>query len=382
MAATAEALPDDVEALKAALLAERARCIDATARALQVEAELARARAQASDDQAMIAHQQLQIAKLQRELYGPRSERAVRLIDQMELGLEEHETSATEDEIAAEAAAARTTNVAAFARKRPSRQPFPEHLPRERVVEPAPIACRCCGGARLRKLGEDVTETLEVIPRSWKVIQHVREKFSCRDCEKISQPPAPFHVTPRGWAGPSLLAMLVFEKFGQHQPLNRQAERYAREGVPLSLSTLADQVGACCAVLAPLLARLEIHVFAAERLHGDDTKVPVLARGKTITHEVGSMCATIARLAGLLRRRRCSTTRATAAGSIRRRIWPTMPACSRPTPIAAMASFTNPTANPGRSWKRPAGCMRAGRSSYWLMSRLQLGARPKERHQA
>ena len=83
-----------------------------------------------------------------------------------------------------------------------------------------------------------------MVPRQWKVIQTVREKFTCRDCEKISQPPAPFHPIPRGWAGPSLLAMIVFEKFGQHQPLNRQADRYAREGVELSLSTLADQVGA------------------------------------------------------------------------------------------------------------------------------------------
>jgi transposase len=178
---------------------------------------------------------------------------------------------------------AKTTNVMAFTRKRPARQPFPEHLPRERVVEPRPVACLCCGGARLRKLGEDVTETLEVIPRQWKVIQHVREKLTCRDCEKISQAPAPFHVTARGWAGPSLLAMILFEKYGQHQPLNRQAERYAKEGVPLSLSTLADQVGACCAVLTPLLRRVEAHVFAAERLHGDDTTVPVLAKGKTDT---------------------------------------------------------------------------------------------------
>jgi len=177
----------------------------------------------------------------------------------------------------------KTTNVVAFTRKRPARQPFPEHLPRERLVEPGPGACQCCGGARLRKLGEDITETLEVIPRRWKVIQHVREKFTCRDCERISQAPAPFHVIARGWAGPSLLAMILFEKYGQHQPLNRQAERYAREGVPLSLSTLADQVGACCAVLAPLLRRVEAHVFAAERLHGDDTTVPVLAKGKTDT---------------------------------------------------------------------------------------------------
>src|SRR4029079_895437 len=248
-----------------------------------LRAELALARAQLADDAATIARQNLEIVKLKRQIYGPRSERTGRLLDQMELELEELEAGATEDEIAAEQAAAKSTNVAPFTRKRPSRLPFPAHLPRERVVVPAPTTCDCCGGTRLRKLGETVTETLEVIPRQWKVIQHVREKMACRDCEKISEPPAPFHVTPRGWAGPNLMAMLLFEKFGQHQPLNRQAERYARERVPLALSTLADQVGAGCAVLEPLLRRVEAHVFAAERLHGDDTTVPVLAKGKTIT---------------------------------------------------------------------------------------------------
>jgi transposase len=248
-----------------------------------LRAEVALARARMAEDAATIAHQKLEIAKLKRQLYGPRSERTERLLDQIELELEELEATATEDEIAAERAAAKTTTVAAFTRKRPARQPFPEHLPRERVIVPGPTACACCGGTRLRKLGETVTETLEVIPRRWKVIQHVREKMTCRDCERISEPPAPFHVTPRGWAGPNLLAMLLFEKFGQHQPLNRQAERYAREGVPLSLSTLADQVGAACAGLEPILRRIEAHVLAAERLHGDDTTVPVLAKGKTVT---------------------------------------------------------------------------------------------------
>lgn len=277
---TPETVPDDIAALQAALLAEREqRLADVT----RIEAELAVAKAKACDDAALIAHQRLQIAKLRHQLYGQRSERSIRLFDQMELTFEELESNASEDEIAAERAVAKTTKVAAFTRKRPARQPFPAHLPRERVVEPGPTQCPCCGGARLRKLGEDITETLDVIPRRWKVIQHVREKFSCRDCETISQPPAPFHVLPRGWAGPSLLAMILFEKFGQHQPLNRQAERYSREGVPLSLSTLADQVGGCCAVLAPLISRIEAHVFAAERLHGDDTTVPVLAKGKTHT---------------------------------------------------------------------------------------------------
>src|SRR6266704_1620738 len=277
-----EDFANNIEGLKAALVAERGGRIIEAARAARAEAELAVARAKASDDQALIAHQQLRIEKLTRQLYGPRSEHTSRILDQIELRFEELESSATEDEIAAEMAVAKTTTVAAFTRKRPARKPLPELLPREGVIVPGPTTCLCCGGKRLRKLGETVTETLESIPRRWKVIQHVREKFTCRDCEKISQAPAPFHVIARGWAGPSLLAMILFEKYGQHQPLNRQAERYAREGVPLSLSTLADQVGACCAVLT-LLRRLEAHVFAAERLHGDDTIVPVLATGKTDT---------------------------------------------------------------------------------------------------
>jgi transposase len=260
-------LPDDIDALKAVVL--------------KAWAENAVARAVISDDKALIAHQKLVIAKLQRQLYGAKAERSARLVDQLELTFEELAVSATEDEIAAEQAVAKTTTVTGFTRKRPDvRATFPEHLPRERVVIDPPPVCDCCGGARLRKVGEDVTQTLESIPRQWKVIETVREKFSCRDCEKISQAPAPYHVIPRGWAGPSLLAMILFEKFGQHQPLNRQVERYAREGVPISLSTAADAVGASCLVLAPLLARLEAHVMAAERLHGDDTTVPVLALGK------------------------------------------------------------------------------------------------------
>jgi transposase len=189
---------------------------------------------------------------------------------------------AAEDELAAEKAAAKTQTVRSFQRKRPARKPFPDHLPRERVVIPAPESCPCCGSTKLSKLGEDITETLEVIPRQWKVIQTVREKFSCRACETITQPATPFHVTPRGFAGRNLLAMILFEKFGQHQPLNRQSERYAQEGIDLSVSTLADQVGACTAVLQPLHALIERHVLASERLHGDDTNVPILAKGKTI----------------------------------------------------------------------------------------------------
>lgn len=273
MAAVVSPLPDDVEALKALLTA-------ALQRADEAEARAANAVARESAIEAVIAHLKLQIAKLRREQYGASAERSRRLLEQMELQLEDLEVDAIEGDLAAEIAA-NTSSVAPFERRRPVRKPFPEHLPRERVVIPALCSCPACGGSRLSKLGENVTETLEVIPRSWKVIQTVREKVSCRDCQTISQPPAPFHVVPRGWAGPSFLAMLLFEKYGQHQPLNRQAERFAREGVPLSVSTLADQVGAAAFALTPLYKRIEAHVFAAERLHGDDTTVPVMAKGKT-----------------------------------------------------------------------------------------------------
>ena len=285
-------MPDgsDIDALRASLAAAEAKAAEAEgkaseaeAMAVAAEARAANAEAKVSDAEAQIAAMKLMIEKLRRELYGQRSERKQRLLDQMELQLDELEASATEDELAAEQAAAGTNRVKAFTRRRPARKPFPEHLPRERVVVPAPTTCECCGSKKLSKIGEDVTETLEVIPRQWKVVQTVREKFTCRDCEKISQPPAPFHPTPRGWAGPNLLAMILFEKYGAHQPLNRQRDRYAREGVDLSLSTLADQVGACTVALRPLHDLIAAHVLAAERLHGDDTPVPVLAKGKTDT---------------------------------------------------------------------------------------------------
>ena len=273
---TPDAHPDDVAALKAALVVEQAKW-------LELSAELAVARAKASEDAALIAQQKLRIAKLERQVYGQKSERSARLIDQLALTFEELAASATEDELAAEQALARTTNVRGFTRRAAERNTFPDHLPRERVVIDPPTACECCGSTRLRKLGEDVTRTLESQPRQWKVVETVREKFTCRDCEKISQAPAPFHSIPRAWAGPSLLAMIMFEKFGQHQPLNRQAERYALEGVAIALSTMADAVGAVCTALDPLRRLIEAHVMAAERLHGDDTTVPVLAKGKTDT---------------------------------------------------------------------------------------------------
>ena len=211
---TLETLPDDIAALQTALLAERAARQQAEARA--------------SGAEAMVAYLKLLIAKMKRERFGQSAERGRKLLDQLELQLEELEASATEDEVAAGPAEPDPTTVRGFTRKKPVRAPLPAHLPRERVVVPAPSCCPCCGG-RLVKLGEDITETLQVVPRHWKVIQTVREKFTCRSCERITQPPAPFHVIARARAGASRLAMILYAKFGEHQPL-KPAERIVCPG--------------------------------------------------------------------------------------------------------------------------------------------------------
>jgi transposase len=262
VATTPDPLPDDTEALKAALIEARARL---------------------SGAEALIEHLQLVIAKMKREKFGPRSERSQRLLDQLELQLEELAAAQGEDQARTEAAA---VPVRGFTRQKAVRRNFPADLPRRRIVYAAAVACPCCGGINLSKIGEDVTETLDVVPRQWFVTEHVREKFSCRSCEKITQPPAPFHAIARGFAGPSLLAMILVDKYANHQPLNRQSDKFACEGIDLSVSTMADHVGACAGTLRPLYELIKAHVFAAERVHGDDTTVPVLAKVKTRTGRI------------------------------------------------------------------------------------------------
>jgi len=265
MTSAADTPPDDLDALRTALAAEQLARREAEARATGAEA--------------MVAHLKLLIAKLKHDRFGASSERGRKLLDQMELELEELEATASE---AASADAKDGAQGKAFTRRKPVRAPLPDHLPRERVVIDGPSSCPCCGG-KLAKLGETITETLEVIPRRWKVIQTVREKFTCRSCEAITQPPAPFHPIARGRAGANLLAMILEAKFGQHLPLNRQSEVYGREGIDLDVSTLAGWVGACAATLSPLVTLIRAHVMAGGRIHGDDTTVPVLAKGKTVT---------------------------------------------------------------------------------------------------
>ena len=229
-----DSLPTDLASAHAVILAQRQALSAAQARARAAESE-AHYRA------LLIEKLKFTIAKLKHERFGPSSERSA-VLEQLELCLADLEEDASQAEtkahVAASAAGEKTV-VASFERRKPARRPLPEHLPRERVVYPSPAACPCCGGV-LRKLGEDVTETLEMMPRQWKVIQHVRERFSCRSCESITQPPAPSHPIARGRAGPSLLAHILFSKYGLHLPLNRQSAVYAREGIELDVSTLAD----------------------------------------------------------------------------------------------------------------------------------------------
>ena len=225
-----------------------------------------------------IEHLKLVIAKLRRMLFGTKSEKISREIDQLELKLEELETQQAER-------VAASPETSASAKASPARRPLPEHLPREVHTHlPGEEACPDCGG-QLRKLGEDVSEILERIPATYKVIRHVRVKMACSRCDVIVQAPAPSRPIERGLPGPNLLAHVLVSKYAVHLPLYRQSEIFAREGIELERSTLADWVGAASHLLAPLVDQIRRHVLAAEKIHADDTPVPVLApgNGKTRT---------------------------------------------------------------------------------------------------
>lgn len=338
--------------------------VAAQAEAVNAKAEAAHAQADLSSHEALVAHLKLEIEKLRRQLYGRRSERKERLLDQLELQLEELEAAATEDELAAEKTAGEKQALRRLQRRRPVRKPFPADIERERVVIASPTSCPCCGSMRLSKLGEDVTETLEVIPRRWKVIETVRVKFACRACEAITQPPAPFHATPRGFIGPRLLATILFDKFGQHLPLNRQSERFRCEGIDLSISTLADQVGVGVFAGLPLYRLIEAHVLAAERLHGDDTTIPILAKGKTVTGHIWTYVRDDRPFAGPAPPAAVYYASRDGVASIRSAICRASPASFRPMPIAASTVCTRRRP----SHRLSVGRMPGGSSSNWPIS--------------
>lgn len=261
---TAADLPDDIAALKALLLASERRVQERDDHVAGLEAQL-------NTRTAEIEHLKLWIAKLRRMQFGRKSEKLDHQIEQLELQLEDLQADEPE--------APREPSTEPAVRKKPVRKPLPDHLPRdEHVYTPAHEACPECGGS-LRQLGEDISEQLEFVPASFRVIRHMRPKMACTCCDCIVQAPAPSRPIERGMAGPGLLAHILVAKFADHLPLYRQSVIYARDGVELERSLLASWVGASSALLRPLVDAIRRHVLATNKLHADDTPIPVLAPG-------------------------------------------------------------------------------------------------------
>jgi len=255
-------LPEDIEVLKALVIAQRTELIAKQAQLCSHAAEIERLK--------------LIIAKLKRLQFGRRSEKWEREIEQLELRLEELQVSSAPQAPAAKPAADERTP--------PVRRALPEHLPRERVVHEPACTCPECGAA-MRRIGEDVSEVLDYVPARFRVIRHVRPKLACPACERIVQVQAPSRPIARSFAGPGLLAHILTAKYCDHLPLYRQGQIYAREGVELERSTMAEWVGGCFELFNPLLEALARYVMGAGKVHADDTPVPVLdpGRGKTKT---------------------------------------------------------------------------------------------------
>jgi len=270
--------------------------------------------------QAEIARLKFQLARYQRAEFGRSSEKLARDTEQLERALEKLETDQAERLAIASPAVATAVEQAAEPQK-PARRPLPQHLPREDRRHSAPCTCPSCGGT-LRKIADEVSETLDYEPGRFKVIRHIRAKLSCRACDTVVATPAPDHVIARGRAGAGLLAYIVVSKYDDHLPLYRQAEIFARDGVSLETSTLCGWVGATAAALQPLVGALTADILGGDTLHVDDTPVPVSRRAPARPRPAGCgrMSATSGHSWARGRRRPCSFVRPTARARIRRRI--------------------------------------------------------------
>jgi transposase len=262
-------LPNDVEALQRHVLAQRALLAEQDATLRAVRAELVA-------EQLECERLRYQIAVLKRARFGRSSEQLDAAIDQLSLTLEDLE--ATQAQLPSLAPTPARPREAAV------RRPLPPELPREEIVHAAPCACPQCGGA-LRPAGEDVAEQLEWVPATLKVIRHVRPKYACDGCSTLVQANAPSRPIARGLAGPGLLAHVLVSKYQDHLPLYRQSAIYARTGIDLDRSTLADWVGGAAKLLEPLVDALGRYVRSACKLHADDTPVPVLTPGRGSTRQ-------------------------------------------------------------------------------------------------
>ena len=373
-------LPTDPEALRAFALACQAELVVAngklgatTAELNTTTAELRAARAAVQFTRLEIEKLKMQLAKLRRMQFGQSSERLNRQIEQLELQLEELEAT----EALAEAQAEASGQVSARPeRMKPKRRPLPDHLPRQDILHEPADACTCSAcGAGMSKLGEDVTEVLDYVPGRFQGMRHVRPKYACKRCDRITQAPAPALPIPRGRPSPALLAHVLVAKYCDHLPLYRQSVIYARDGLDLDRSTLADWVGQAAWLLDPVVEAIRAHVFAAEKIHGDDTPVPVLAPG-TGKAKIGRLwvyarddrpfCGTAPPAAAFFIAR-------TARASDRTSICRALPASSRPTPMPGMRRSMIPTGQcPVRSSRSVAGRTAVGSIST-------CGRRPSRR---
>lgn len=278
-------LPTDVQALQHLVLELDAKLAASQAVLEQQSEQLSGREAEVLHLRTLAEKLKLQIAQLRRERFGRSSEKLDEQIAQLELIVEDLEESASQHESADSQAKPRV-------QRAPARKPLPEHLPRQTVtLEPEghtpeqPCACPGCGARNWRHLGEDVSEQLEFVPEHFKVIRTVRPKYSCASCQTIVQGAAPGRPIARGLAGPALLAHVLIGKYCDHLPLYRQSEIYARQGVEIDRSTMADWVGSAASLLAPLTQAIHDHVMAADKLHTDDTPVAVLQPGRKSTKQ-------------------------------------------------------------------------------------------------
>ncbi len=273
MQAELDQLRESNKTLKRLLSERDAAVAEREARIAQRDEQLAVMRGELLVTTTLIEKLKLQIARLKRMQFGRSSEKTAEQIEQLELILEDLEATHSQASLPIRRHEAKT---------QPVRRPLPEHLPRETVRHEPEAGCPDCGG-ELRSIGEDVAEMLEYVPASFKVIRHVRPRLACACCERMVQAPVPIRPIDRGVPGPGLLAHVLVSKYADHLPLYRQSGIYARQGVELERSTLADWVGSAAMLLGPLVNALRNHVLAAEKLHADDTPVPVLQPGRGTT---------------------------------------------------------------------------------------------------
>lgn len=227
----------------------------------------------------MLQHLEEEVKLLRAKRFGKSSEKLNKKLDDLEFCIEDTEVTLVAEGIITEVEEKESREDQTTGKKTAKRLKLPDHLEREEVIIPAPSICDSCGGTEFRKISDDVSEVLEYIPASFKVIRNVRPRCACINCERIVQAYAPGNAIDKGKAGPGMLAHVIIQKYCDHLPLYRQSQIYAREGLDLSRSTMAGWAGQIAQLLKPLVDELRHNIFSSTHIHGDDTPVKVLSPG-------------------------------------------------------------------------------------------------------